>query len=82
MDFSVLNEEPAALNPDAVAEAMLSLSDAVRYLGTFRPNLYRLIATRQLPAYRMFGRPRALYLKKADLDAIRPQLPRSVAVLA
>lgn len=68
MDFSVQTEEPAD------AETMVSLSDAVRYLGTFRPNVYKLIATRQLPAYRMLGRPRAIYLKKCDLDAIRPQL--------
>lgn len=68
MDFSVQTDAPAD------AETMVSLSDAVRYLGTFRPNVYKLIATRQLPAYRMLGRPRAIYLKKCDLDAIRPQL--------
>jgi excisionase family DNA binding protein len=53
---------------------MLSLTEAVRYLGTFRPALYRLIALRQLPAYRMLGRRRAIYLKKRDLDASRLQL--------
>ncbi len=69
MDFSVLPDEP-----DGSGETMLSLTDAVRYLGTFRPALYRLIASRRLPAYRMLGRRRAIYLKKSDLDAIRPQL--------
>lgn len=69
MDFSVLPD----LDDDD-SESMLSLTDAVRYLGTFRPALYRLIVSRQLPAYRMLGRRRAIYLKKRDLDAIRPQL--------
>ncbi len=68
MDFSVLPDV------DDDGESMLSLTDAVRYLGTFRPALYRLIVSRQLPAYRMLGRRRAIYLKKRDLDAIRPQL--------
>lgn len=68
MDFSVLPDA------DDDGESMLSLTDAVRYLGTFRPALYRLIVSRQLPAYRMLGRRRAIYLKKRDLDAIRPQL--------
>ncbi len=68
MDFSLLPDD------DNEAEAMLSLSDAVRYLDTFRPMLYHLVVTRQLPAYRMIGRPRALYFKKRDLDAIRQQL--------
>jgi excisionase family DNA binding protein len=67
MDFSVLPDGPAS------DETMLSLSDAVRYLGTFRPHMYRLISSRQLPAYRMLGRPRAIYVKKRDLDAIRPR---------
>ena len=73
MDFSLLPDQPAD------GETMLSLSDAVRYLNTFRPNLYRLISTRQLTAYRMLGRSRALYLRKADLDAIRqrPAPPRA-----
>ena len=68
MDFSVLPDV------DDDGESMLSLTGAVRYLGTFRPALYRLIVSRQLPAYRMLGRRRAIYLKKRDLDAIRPQL--------
>lgn len=68
MDFNVLPDI------DDDNEAMLSLTDAVRYLGTFRPAVYRLISSRQLPAYRMLGRRRAIYLKKSDLDAIRPQL--------
>jgi excisionase family DNA binding protein len=68
VDFSVLPDA------DDDGESMLSLTDAVRYLGTFRPALYRLIVSRQLPAYRMLGRRRAIYLKKRDLDAIRPQL--------
>jgi excisionase family DNA binding protein len=68
VDFNVLSD----VADDA--ESMLSMTDAVRYLGTFRPTLYRLIALRQLPAYRMLGRRRAIYLKKCDLDAIRPQL--------
>jgi excisionase family DNA binding protein len=68
MDFSVLPDEKGA------DETMLSLSAAVQYLGTFRPHVYRLISSRQLPAYRMLGRPRAIYVKKRDLDAIRPLL--------
>ena len=68
MDFNVLPDV------DDDNESMLSLTDAVRYLGTFRPAVYRLISSRQLPAYRMLGRRRAIYLKKSDLDAIRPQL--------
>ncbi|MGI8916907.1 MAG: helix-turn-helix domain-containing protein [Chloroflexota bacterium] len=68
MDFNIFSETPDE------GEAMLSLTEAVRYLGTFRPALYRLIALRQLPAYRMLGRRRAIYLKKRDLDAIRLQL--------
>jgi excisionase family DNA binding protein len=68
VDFNVLSDT------DDDDESMLSLTDAVRYLGTFRPAVYRLISSRRLPAYRMLGRRRAIYLKKSDLDAIRPQL--------